>query len=162
MEFDRESLGIVLKRVGAKVTPAEFIDMYSHAKDLYDYQALKEMMNYDVVVSFRTVYDFRGANWIAWRNQIVDFISKNKEFFNRSPNVILDRLKKENERLNRDRAMLGQPLVPYINYWPQYGGILQDPTSEKRRRVELLHNLGMIPPFNDGDYVQAAVEHNNE
>lgn len=154
--MDQERLAIVLQQIGAKVTPEQFVEMYERAHDLYNHTVLKEMMVYDVVISFRDVFDFRGQNWSSWRNQIVDFISKNKKFFNRSHRVIHQRLREEVNKLNEPRVAAGQRPVPYINYWPQYGGILQDPVAERRRRSQLMATIEMPPPFND-DY--AVPEH---
>ena len=151
--MDQDRLKIVLDQIGAKVTPEQFVMMYEGAYDIYNHTALKEMMVYEVVISFRDVFDFRGPYWISWRNQIVDFISKNKKFFNRSHQVIHQRLQEELNKLNEPRVTAGRPPVPYLNSWPQYGGILQDPLAERRRRAQVMATIEMPPPFNN-DYAR--------
>lgn len=150
-EFDRERLDIVLKTLRVRKTADEFIRMYDGAMDLYDHSVLTDM-TYDDVMAFRPLYDFKGATWEIWKRQLIDFISKNKKFFHRSLQVIRERMKFEIDRLNAPRIEAHLQPLPCINHWPMYGGILQDASAEKARRLALRKECQITPMFNVNYY----------
>lgn len=150
-EFDRERLGLVLKALRVRKSADEFIEMYEGAMDIYDHSVLTEM-TFEDVMAFRPLYDFKGATWFLWKNQLIDFISKNKKFFNRSFDVIRERIRIEIDRLNAPRIEAHLPPLPCINHWPMYGGILQDADAERARRFALRREYQISPMFNTNYY----------
>lgn len=140
--FDGEKMQKVLDYHKVKVPWAKLEATYAGWSDVYKQERL-QAWGLPEIRELSQVFEFTGATLTACRNQLINWLSKNKMFYNDDFHVVVQRIRDELARFNDVQIRLGNKCFPYINWLPQYGGMLQLP----RRSAELSWRQRNQVPF---------------
>lgn len=131
-DFDHQRMEQVFRYLKIKKEWEDVWDCYNNFDDVYKHDQFQDL-SYDEIRKISEVFYFKGNNRIdKARRMFVDFLSKNKQFYNDDLDVVIYRMTEERDRLaNR----YPQPLR-WLNSYPEYGGLLYNKKIMKNREYE--------------------------
>ena len=141
-----DRVAVALRQVKCKVPVEHFVGLMEGAETIYDHERMKRL-TYDDLMRFVPVFDYRGTQVYDWRNQLTDFVAKNKEFYHFTVEGMIARISSRIGELNEARVKLGIPGLPCINLFPEYGGPIQHPKACEYRQVHLFRCCNIQLPM---------------
>ena len=117
----------------------EISDLYDNWADHYKHDRHRNLSVQDIQ-AISTVYEWKSNNIYKQRAQFTDFLAKNKEFYHDDLDVVINRMIARRDKLSEQYGYQ----CPYINWFPEYGGIMRDPTN-MRNRESNWRNANNIP-----------------
>lgn len=114
--LDDEKMQAVLKHCRVKASWNDVKSLYKTWESVYKHEHHKTMTVEDLMQVAR-VFRFKGVEIQKCRNEFINWLSQNKEFYHDDVKVIYSRMK---EALHQRNVGLEHP-VPYINWLPEYG-----------------------------------------
>ena len=129
-----------------KIPVDKFMETYDQWERIYKHSRLTEMPLQEIV-QLRCIYHFKGATIDVCRKQLINFISKNKQFYHDDIAGMIDLMQEERDRLNAEREDNGEFTIDYINLFPEYGGRLQDPKNANAFEKQMYKDNEAKMPF---------------
>ena len=137
--IDAATMNEVFKHLKIKKTWEEVTKMYLDWDNVYKHDQF-QYLDPEELRQISSVYEFKSPIIYMQRRQFIDFLSKNKEFYNDNLDIVIDRIRGKLQELS---VRYGHAL-PYINWYPEYGGMMQDPKIMKTREADW-RKLNNIP-----------------
>ena len=135
MSIDAARMQEVFKHLKIKKSWEEVAEVYQRWDDQYKHSRYQDM-SFIEAQQLSNVFFFKSNNLYKQRNQFVDFLSKNKEFYNDNLEIVIQRLIKKRDEL----AVRYGYACRYINWYPDFGGMLYDPKIMRNREYEWRSN----------------------
>lgn len=128
MSIDAATMNQVFKHLKIKKEWKEVEELYMNWADCFKYDRYKNL-SVPELQTISQVFEFKSNIIYTNRNKFIDFLAKNKEFYNDDLDVVIGRMI---TRRNELAIQYGYAL-PYINWYPEYGGMMQDPKMIRNR-----------------------------
>ena len=135
MSIDAARMQEVFKHLKIKKNWEEVEELYNNWSDQYKHDRYQNM-SYIELQQVSNIFCFKTNVIYKQRNQFVDFLAKNKEFYNDNLEIVIQRLIKKRDEL----AVRYGYACRYINWYPDFGGMLYDPRIMRNREYEWRSN----------------------
>ena len=131
MSIDAARMQEVFKYLKIKKNWEEVEELYNNWSDQYKHDRYQNLST-DEAQQVSRVFEFKTNIIYKQRNQFIDFLSKNKEFYNDNLAIVIERIRNKLGEL----SMHYHYALPYINWYPEYGGQMQDPKIMRNREYQ--------------------------
>ena len=155
MSIDAETMNQVFKHLKIKKNWNEVQELYENWANCYKHDRYQNLSSQELQ-AITQVFDFKSNIIYTQRNKFIDFLAKNKEFYNDDLDVVIERMKNRRDEL---AIQYGYEL-PCINWYPEYGGMLQDPRMMRNRERNWRENHNI--PFSQYVSIPELVSNNSE
>ena len=123
----------------------EIKQRYQNWESIYKHDVMKAL-RCEQIQQLQDVFDFKGVTLDKCRNELVNWISQHKEFYNDNIERIREKIQLTLEEFNQ----INGTAVPYINWLPDYGGMIQMHKSGEEIRWRRKNNVpfaldGQVP-----------------
>ena len=130
MFFDASTMEEVFRHLKIKKSWEEVENLYYNWPNYYKHDRYKNL-SVPELQAISQVFEFKSNIIYTQRNQFIDFLSKNKEFYNDDLDIVIDRMIKKRDELARQYGYV----LPHLNWYPEYGGMMQDPQIMRNREL---------------------------
>ena len=155
MSIDAETMNQVFKYLKIKKNWNEVQELYENWANCYKHDRYQNLSSQELQ-AITQVFDFKSNIIYTQRNKFIDFLAKNKEFYNDDLDVVIERMKNRRDELAIEYGYA----LPYINWYPEYGGMLQDPRMMRNRERNWRENHNI--PFSQYVSIPEPVSNNSE
>lgn len=130
-----------------KATYDNWTNVYKH--DHFQFLSLFEAQQ------MAQVFHFKSGDLYRCRNELMNFLSKHKQFYNDNLEIVYQRMVAAREEYNTKLAAINKLPIPFINWIPIYGGSVQasiqrNAEMEWHRRNQVAFELdGYVPPLKE-------------
>ena len=131
MNIDAATMNQVFQHLKFKKQWEEVQNLYLNWSDHYKHDRYKNLSVQEMQAISR-IFEFKAKNIYTARNQFIDFLAKNKEFYNDDLEVVISRMTKKRDEL----AIQYGYILPYLNWYADYGGMMQDPKIMRNREFD--------------------------
>ena len=123
MLFEGKKLYAVLQFLKVRVPWAKICELYEKWEDTYKEDHYKTLGLEDLR-RFSDVFFFKQDSIVKCRNELIYFLRNHQEFYNDDPAIVFNRMQEARDEFNQERENQGAATVPFINWIPNYGGII--------------------------------------
>ena len=128
MSIDANTMNQVFKYLKIKKDWNEVQELYQNWANCYKHDRYQNL-SVQELQAISQVFEFKTNIIYTQKNKFIDFLAKNKEFYNDDLDVVIERMRKRRDEL----AIEYGHTLPYINWYPEYGGMMQDPRMMRNR-----------------------------
>ena len=140
MSIDAAKMNEVFKYL--KIKNHSWEEVYDHYENWEDHYKHDHHRNLTVkdIKAISVVYEWKSNDIYKQRAQFSDFLAKNKEFYNDDLKIVIQRMISKRDELSEQYGIQ----FPYINWLPEYGGLMQDQKNMRNRESEC-RNANNLP-----------------
>jgi hypothetical protein len=125
----------VFQHLKIKKSWEEVENLYYNWPNYYKHDRYKNL-SVQELEAISQVFEFKSNIIYTRRNQFIDFLSKNKEFYNDDLDIVINRMIKKRDELATQYGYV----LPCLNWYPEYGGMMQDPKIMRNRELNYRDN----------------------
>ena len=115
-----ERMNRVLRQLRMNIRWEELMDRYENYRPRFSAQLFTHM-TLDDLVAFTSVFCFTQSSIVQWRRELSTFVRNFQEFYGDT----LDEVRMRMHLLLNHYNSVNAIRVPFVNWLPQFGGLLQ-------------------------------------
>ena len=116
---------------------AQIKQTYENWANIYKHQVVKAL-TFEQIQQLQDVFEFKGVTLVKCVNEFVNWISQHKQFYNDNFECMHEKIRLSLDEFNRNNGSA----VPYINWLPEYGGMIQ---MQKKGEEMRWHQRNQVP-----------------
>ena len=152
MLVEDEKMMDVLRHMRVQAPWQKIKETYENWENTFKQDHFKFLMLNDFQILSEVFY-FKSDALDKCRGELIYFLRNHQEFYNDNIEVVYTRMQERKELHNTELAQMGKSPIPFINWFPQYGGKIAHAKSRrnaeydwhKRNQIEFALDHYVIP-----------------